>query len=91
MSLKEPRFKDNKDGVTSVNADISLITGDGKTLMSRLRMDYVNDTPFLVEFSQIQVDGISSEDPISFDFKMPLIPKVDFYERLNSLKESIGD
>lgn len=90
VCLKEPRFKNAKDSVISVNAGITVKTGYGKSLRACLRMDYVNDTPFLVEFSQIQLDDEPLPDTIRFEYEMPLIPKVDFDERLSSLRESIG-
>lgn len=91
LSIKHPKFMNKEDGSTSINAEIMCSTGTGGELNSLLRMEYKNEKPFLMDFSQIKINGQSEVAPIRLELEKPLPSNAAIEERLSSLKHLIGE
>lgn len=91
LSIKNPKFMNKQDGSTSINADICLSTGSGKEINSLLKMEYREEKPYLMDFSQIRVNSQSDVTSIRLELDKPLPSIVDIEERLESLKHLIGE
>jgi len=91
VSIKNPIFQDTDQGSSKVTCNIQFDSGDGKKLAALLHMEYVNDQPFALKFRDIKIDEAVVIEDIDLNFEKPTISNVDLNERMNNLRELMGE
>ncbi len=88
VSIKNPIFEYTTEGSSIVTCDINFHTGDGKELAAFLKMEYANDQPFKLEFSDTKIGKVQTKG-VSLCFEKPAISDSDLQDRIENLKELI--
>lgn len=86
-SINNPIFHDTDGGSSIVTCNINFHTGDGKEIASLLSIEYVNDNPFVLEFTDIVINGAPSTEDVKLQFEKPGIYIVDLNKRMSALRE----
>jgi len=86
VSILRPIFQNTNFGVVVVNCDISFITGDGKTLLSKLLLNYYNEEAIEIKFYENIIEGESLDDT-SIKIKDQFVFNLDLDDRESSLRE----
>ena len=89
VSIKNPIFKHTTEGSIIVTCDINFHAGSGRELAAFLKMEYIDDQPFRLDFSDMKIDGEGQAEDVSLCFEKPTISESDLQDRIDNLKELI--
>jgi hypothetical protein len=89
ISIKKPIFKDTYENTSIVSCNAKFDSGDGQEITTRVKIEYVEEQPFIIEFKDIMIDSKAFNEDVVINFEKPTISDKDLTDRFKNLKELI--
>ena len=91
ISIKKPKFINTESSTTKVLCEILLNSGDGKKINARMNIEFLNEKPFHVHFSEVVIDGNNSNEDIIIESIREDIFDTKYHTQHKKLKRMIKD
>ena len=91
VSIEKPKFINIENGTKKASCKIILNSGTGQKIGAKLNIDFFNEEPFYVHFTEIIVDGKNNNEDIIIELERQNILDTKYHSQLKKLKRIIKD